>query len=308
MFNKLYKEANDEIPINTELLICLKSEAAKDAHKKRRIPYSFVYKYGFAAAAVLIVTISLRVLPKTEEVVIDDAPAELISESFSVKSTDDENAHEAEIVENDVFTQNTDNARNSNIGTARSTVSKNARNEQSNPVNSEKAAVSSDITESSSAGSTETVQVQASSDDAKNSGIAMLSEDGNISEQSRKSTAVEIPDDENNGSVTFGIDSEFPSFALPEDMYTVCESVDTGNPFFVYSGDAKQLTITIFPDSAEVAYAMEKSGTIDFYGGKIKEHSDSSFTVYIVINDTGYVIESTGLSKDEIQNIINSIN
>lgn len=61
MFDKLYKEANDEIPINTELMERLKNEASKG---KRKNPYGFMYRYGFAAAAVLIVAVSLNVLPE----------------------------------------------------------------------------------------------------------------------------------------------------------------------------------------------------------------------------------------------------
>ena len=64
MFDKLYKEANDEIPVNMLLMESLKKEASGGKRKKS---FGFMYRYGFAAAAVVIMVISLNVLPKVEK-------------------------------------------------------------------------------------------------------------------------------------------------------------------------------------------------------------------------------------------------
>ena len=64
MFDKLYKEANDEISVNMLLMESLKKEASGEKRKKS---FGFMYRYGFAAAAVVIMVVSLNVLPKVEK-------------------------------------------------------------------------------------------------------------------------------------------------------------------------------------------------------------------------------------------------
>lgn len=68
MFEKLYKEANDQIPLNAELLEKLKNEARHPRKKQ----LAAIYKYGFAAAALLIVTVSLNVLPNMQKTARDE--------------------------------------------------------------------------------------------------------------------------------------------------------------------------------------------------------------------------------------------
>ena len=80
MFKKLYKEANDQIPINTELLEKLKNEAVSPKKKS----FAAIYKYGFAAAALLIVTVSLNVLPTMQQ----NAAKETADTSINEKSTE----------------------------------------------------------------------------------------------------------------------------------------------------------------------------------------------------------------------------
>ena len=64
MFRKLYKEANDEIAVNKELMEHLKQEAVSGKTKKK---YSFIYNYGYVAAAIIIVAVSLNVFSDIEK-------------------------------------------------------------------------------------------------------------------------------------------------------------------------------------------------------------------------------------------------
>lgn len=121
MFDKLYKEANDEINVNTILLEKLKSEASKGEKRKS---YSFMYKYGFAAAAIIIVAVSLNIMPDmkknqeaekrypgTQEHTVmtdDNALHDETSESLTKEKTKNpENFKESEEKNNDVISSET---------------------------------------------------------------------------------------------------------------------------------------------------------------------------------------------------------
>lgn len=55
MFKKYYKQANDDIKTNRELIDKIFEEAAKPTKKKKMMP---IYKYGITAAAVVAVSVS----------------------------------------------------------------------------------------------------------------------------------------------------------------------------------------------------------------------------------------------------------
>ncbi len=55
MFKKVYKEINDSIPVNNELLQSLLSEAEKPV---KRVKFKNIYRYGGVAAAALLLTVS----------------------------------------------------------------------------------------------------------------------------------------------------------------------------------------------------------------------------------------------------------
>ena len=62
MYKRLYKEANDSIPLNLEL----KESLIKKAKTKRN-KFSYLYKYGAMAAALVIAIGIFNVLPKTQK-------------------------------------------------------------------------------------------------------------------------------------------------------------------------------------------------------------------------------------------------
>ena len=79
MFRKLYKEANDEIAVNKELMEHLKQEAVSGKTKKK---YSFIYNYGYVAAAIIIVAVSLNVFSDIEKGI--DNPESKIQNSLNL--------------------------------------------------------------------------------------------------------------------------------------------------------------------------------------------------------------------------------
>ncbi len=60
MFKKYYKEANDDIKTNRELINKIFEEAEKPAKPKQ---FAKIYKFGMAAAAVLVLAVSVSFLP-----------------------------------------------------------------------------------------------------------------------------------------------------------------------------------------------------------------------------------------------------
>lgn len=63
MFKKLYKEANNEIAVNKELMEHLKHEAKTKNQRKNTV----IYNYGYVAAAIIIVAVSLNVFSDIEK-------------------------------------------------------------------------------------------------------------------------------------------------------------------------------------------------------------------------------------------------
>lgn len=63
MFDKLYKEANDEIPVNTALKESLLCKASDKSYKKTIKFKSVIHKAGFAAAAAAVIALSFNVMP-----------------------------------------------------------------------------------------------------------------------------------------------------------------------------------------------------------------------------------------------------
>ncbi len=72
MYKKLYREAMDEIPVNTALMEKLKCEAAGSRKKSR---WSFQYRYGYVAAAILLLVVSAKLLPGLTQKPIVAEPA-----------------------------------------------------------------------------------------------------------------------------------------------------------------------------------------------------------------------------------------
>ena len=79
MFRKLYKEANDEIQINQVLKEKLKLEATKSPSKNYT---KYIYRYGYMAAAILIVAVGINILPDfSKETLAPDTTPMTVSET-----------------------------------------------------------------------------------------------------------------------------------------------------------------------------------------------------------------------------------
>lgn len=326
MFNKLYKEANDEIPVNSELLKGLLDEASG---KKKRPFHSFGFRYGYAAAAILIVTLSIKLLPSLETN-MTPAPSPDVSatdsafagQSLSSVPSFDTETKAAKNAVNTTKAEQSENASRSS--TAKGSISPSHAAQAAADEASSDAAVGEIAEESAFAQTAQEASSEASAEvdstlsaeesaAAQNDGIALLSDTGAPVAESMKQASPAaggsgVASSSSVGKAAHGFSA--PNFKIPGDLSQTAasEGSDTENPFFAYSGNGRSLLITVFPDPAEVVHAMSLSETEDFSLGKIKRHSAEAYTAYMLKDGVGYVIESTGLSSDEISDIMNSIN
>ena len=131
MFKDLYKEANDQIPVNTELLEQLKKEAKHPTKK----PFAAIYKYGFAAAALHIVTVSLNALPVMQQNAKKEAADTAISENNTPYKASEHSGSDispntdlnnADSASNELISQNAEDKKDTLLKKKISTTSANA--------------------------------------------------------------------------------------------------------------------------------------------------------------------------------------
>ncbi len=77
MYKRLYKEANDSIPLNSELKEKLIKEARAENEKNK---FGYLYRYGAMAAALVIAVGIFNLLPKTQKSDTSPNLAEVIVE------------------------------------------------------------------------------------------------------------------------------------------------------------------------------------------------------------------------------------
>ena len=77
MYKRLYKEANDSIPLNSELKDSLIKKAQTENEKNK---FGYLYRYGALAAALVIVIGIFNLLPKTQKSDTSPNLAEVIVE------------------------------------------------------------------------------------------------------------------------------------------------------------------------------------------------------------------------------------
>lgn len=98
MFDKIYRQAMDDVPLNTALLADLKKQAKQideqKISKKAKKPVFNVYRYGFAAAAIVAVVLGANVFSSYMEA------------KNSVFTTENSNTQAADtVIENDIGIQ-----------------------------------------------------------------------------------------------------------------------------------------------------------------------------------------------------------
>ncbi len=338
MFKKLYKEANDEIPVNTELLAKLRKEAAKE---KKHPPYSFIYKYGFAAAAVLIITVSLSVLPKLK--IPDEKqlpqkqyaanPLPISDSEVDNSRSDAETSEKTEnISESEKTASTTEKKQNTTTAPTRKSgnLTEHAdKNQTPAPsANAESAQLPQDRAADAAADNVQTPDVVTDTASAPKISSAEDSADSLV--RSKESGALSGGGSSSGSAANMAainaesapaakqqsIDAE--NFAVPDGMHPVhkAEPYATGladngadtNPIFTYYGADKNLIITVFPGADDVAQAMSRTDGESYSSGKLVTHSDSAITAYVIKNNVGYVIESYGLTKEEVHTLMDSIN
>ena len=84
MFKKYYKEANDDIKPNRDLIDKIFEEAGKQPVKK---PFSKVYKFGMAVAAVLVLAVSVGFFARFENEPMENNKLQLAVEKKNPKTS-----------------------------------------------------------------------------------------------------------------------------------------------------------------------------------------------------------------------------
>ena len=148
MFKKYYKQANDDIKTNRELIDKIFDEAAKPATTKT-VPK--IYKYGISIAAVIAVVVSASVVfnfggngtPTIEQnpsvVAVNDKKADSKSDVFS--KSPDIKAFDTDGESGDVVSREDEGSTNINVDENVDTAEKNTENaasetiEKNNPSN-----------------------------------------------------------------------------------------------------------------------------------------------------------------------------
>lgn len=350
MFDKLYKEANDSIPVNQELLECLKCEAAKEKKEK---PYGFIYRYGYIAAAIVLVTVSLNVLPRlinnrkdtgtapgtTNDSVISDV---VNTPQTPANFTDDK----TDITEN-VSPDTALNDKKSEIP-ADNTVVKKAGNTPRETVSKKKETAPAYVEKGEATVAKESpITESVLTDDIKPSAegyeadkqaadpeiIPQVSEHNAVSEESkaiegkgeqnilsagrmRSRTEVMITTEEYCSY--FGFEPE--GWKIPEGMAVVdsnsfCIGInaetgeyDNQSCVLEYSGGDKRITITLVPQADMVSDRIKSSiGKKYRENCVIEEHGELFFSIYLVKNGRGYIIETQNEEKENVYQLIDSI-
>lgn len=357
MFDKLYKEANDEIPVNEELLKKLKCEASK---VKRKNPYSFIYKYGFAAAALLIVVVSLNALPamnssNRQKDIYTNNDISIKQDNASAGRKTSENSAKEE-TPGDISQQE----KKTNMGADKKstalpknnvaekstqkneTVKKNE--EPSEKVQQETASDSlADVSgaplenvpqQSYSAGAAEkqsgadSQNIMENHDEAAPAGIEKNGGGSNAQANSGNAKSVceasvyALP----NSAEPISLDEycEYYGFNLKNISVPQGMEMIEGNSVFVetdpetgayidkthsivYSGESKEIIITLFAGADMMPQAEEESFEQYKEGCRIARDGDKLFKVYIVKDGLGIIIESDGIEKESIYSLVDSI-
>lgn len=361
MFDKLYKEANDEIPVNTKLMEQLKSEASKE---RRKNPYSFMYKYGFAAAAVLIITVSLNVLPQMNKNSEEDTQylseaSDVITENIAVENHETSESSTKEkssgviIPEEKLNTYNADKDKQKKENHMADNSSENNSKVSESSFSEETAA--DDIQADTSANqATESESSRKQTYETRNAAERIEENDGMaknfVSVQEDMADTADKANEYSDSGRAAGGASQAPAVAfystkavdaqkwitfdeycryygfnpqnwnIPSDMDRI-----TGDGVFVdvnsetgeydaamhtvtYSGQGKKLSVTLFPNGDDVLSLINSQN-----GEKYKENclmvenTASSYTVYIVKNGKGYIVETENLEKVNVYSLIDSI-
>lgn len=341
MFDKLYKEANDEIEVNTELMEKLKAEAMGEKRKKS---YSFIYRYGFAAA-ILVAVASLNALPEINK--IKETPKEypgtkpyVAVENTELRGGTISSGEEDEVSENN-------RSEIAGNGTWESDISSSSKMQNS----------TENSTGTKTDKSKETVnsqnRIKAEEKEEKPKTDIVMTDNAVNEDKGFEAKAAEIK--EETDSKTDGKDFEkedkfsepapaasrtvrnadsceaevysleehdvslhseefekinIESWNIPDGMTKMSEEIreqtdSTAEVYTtVYSGGDRLLKITAF---SEIEYTEISDNAEEYNGSLITEKPDNSYLIYIAKNGKRYIVETKNIEKENVYSLIDSI-
>lgn len=357
MFDKLYKEANDEIPINTALKEELIRKASAEPVKKTDRHTVIVRRVGFAATAAAVIALSFTAMPYIKDNFSGDSsyigtgteqetktsvqPAESAEPSNELpKATSESQA--AESHPDDTVTSgngNTANKIDNNAGTSQKPAAskKNQASVTENTAAPTRTAAPTGTTAPAAAAAPEVPaaekQYSASAEQiteqtepqmfsiesaeaepevsagyadeasitAKAASGSTGSDMGAAANSSRKQSDMPLSE----YCDYYGFD--LSGISLPEGMsLTGGKTAKAGrNHTVTYSGNGKNVSITLVLDFSEAEQQSENSSGKSYNGAAVSKISDTHYKIYSA--DKGLIIDSNGLNEKEVYKLIDSL-
>ena len=351
MFNKLYKEANDEIQINAALKEELIRKASAEPVKKADRHTVIVRRVGFAATAAAVIALSFTAMPYIKDNFSGDSsyigtgteqetktsvqPAESAEPSNELPKTTAE-GQAAESHPDDTVTSgngNTANKIDNNTGTSQ----KPAASKKNQAAVTENTAAPTGTTAPAAAAAPEVPtaekQYSASAEQiteqtepqmfsiesaeaepevpagyadealitAKAASGSSGSDMGVAANSSRKQSDMTLSE----YCVYYGFD--LSGINLPQGMsLSDGKTAKPGrNHTVTYSGNGKNVSVTLVLDSSEAEQQSENSSGKSYNGAVVSKTSDTHYKIYSA--DKGLIIDSNGLNEKEVYKLIDSL-
>ena len=350
MFDKLYKEANDEIPINAALKEELIRKASAEPVKKTDRHTVIVRRVGFAATAAAVIALSFTAMPYIKDNFSGDSsyigtgteqetktsvqPAESAEPSNELPKTTAE-GQAAESHPDDTVTGNgnTANKIDNNTGTSQkpaaskknqAAVTENTAAPTGTTAPAAAAAPEVPTAEKQYSASAEQITEQTESQmfsiesaeaetevsvgyadealiTAKAASGSSGSDMGVAANSSRKQSNMTLSE----YCVYYGFD--LSGINLPQGMsLSDGKTAKPGrNHTVTYSGNGKNVSVTLVLDSTEAEQQSENSSGKSYNGAVVSKTSDTHYKIYSA--DKGLIIDSNGLNEKEVYKLIDSL-
>lgn len=351
MFDKLYKEVNDEIQINAALKEELIRKASAEPVKKTDRHTVIVRRVGFAATAAAVIALSFTAMPYIKDNFSGDSsyigtgteqetktsvqPAESAEPSNELPKTTAE-GQAAESHPDDTVTSgngNTANKIDNNTGTSQkpaaskknqAAVTENTAAPTGTTAPAAAAAPEVPTAEKQYSASAEQITEQTESQmfsiesaeaepevpagyadealiTAKAASGSSGSDMGAAANSSRKQSDMTLSE----YCVYYGFD--LSGINLPQGMsLSDGKTAKPGrNHTVTYSGNGKNVSVTLVLDSSEAEQQSENSSGKSYNGAVVSKTSDTHYKIYSA--DKGLIIDSNGLNEKEVYKLIDSL-
>lgn len=357
MFDKLYKEANDEIQINAALKEELIRKASAEPVKKADRHTVIVRRVGFAATAAAVIALSFTAMPYIKDNFSGDSsyigtgteqetktsvqPAESAEPSNELPKTTAE-GQAAESHPDDTVTSgngNTANKTDNNTGTSQkpaaskkkqAAVTENTsaptRTAAPTGTTAPAAAAAPEVPTAEKQYSASAEQITEQTEPqmfsiesaeaepevpagyadealitAKAASGSSGSDMGAAANSSRKQSDMTLSE----YCVYYGFD--LSGINLPQGMsLSDGKTAKPGrNHTVTYSGNGKNVSVTLVLDSSEAEQQSENSSGKSYNGAVVSKTSDTHYKIYSA--DKGLIIDSNGLNEKEVYKLIDSL-